>query len=132
MHVQSSNHWLTPFNVFSLNLQSWLSCQVAHCIECGSLSGSVSKIKVMASVPMEVCKFSSVWQPIVMSHRKPLDANAISLLTNFIRFSNICVCGCRDDRALHLYNMTVSEELHCFTHPAPYSPSPTSPSWPRG
>lgn len=76
-----------------------------------------SKIKVMASVPMEVCKFSSMWQPIVMSHRKPLDANAVSLLTNFIHFSNICVCECRDDSALHLYNMTVSEELHCFTRP---------------
>lgn len=125
-----SNHPTTGlqlFNIFSLNLQSWLSCQIAHCIECGSLSGSVSKnqksrswlLSPWRSVSLVLCG-----NPLSWATGKPLDANAVSLLTNFIHFSNICVCGCRDDSALHLYNMTLSEELHCFTRPAPYSPSP--------
>ena len=127
MHVQSSNHWLTTFkHIFSefTKLALLPNCTLHWIWFVEWISLQKSKIKVMASVPMEVCKFSSMWQRIVMSHRKPLDANTVSLLTNFIHFSNICVCGCRDDRALHLYNMTVSEERHCFTSPAPYSPSP--------
>lgn len=84
-----SNHPTTGlqlFNVLSLNLQSWLSCQIAHGIDCGSLRWISLQNQFMASVPVEVCKFSSVWQPIVMSHRKPLDANAVSLLTKFYSF----------------------------------------------
>lgn len=65
------NHWLMTFiHHFLWIYKCGCLANTFKTFETGFWTVSVSKMKVMASAPMEACKFSSLWQPKI-AHLPP-------------------------------------------------------------